>query len=148
MTIIVAYLILKCKLYKIAFWFGTSVLVGAYFLNTTLKNFFERPRPFQAINVNNLTNANGYSFPSGHSMGSIIVYLLLAYLISFKLKRNLSKTIIIISSIILSIVIAFSRVYLGVHYPTDIIAGFLIGLGCALISIFIFKHLKLERYIL
>lgn len=102
----------------------TGVL-GGKILNTALKLGFDRDRPsiVQAI-----TDTSSPSFPSGHAMGAMVAYGSIAYLVS-RLEptpRLRAATWVIAAAIVL--LIGFSRMYLGVHYPTDIIAGFLAGL--------------------
>lgn len=118
-----------------AAWLGLSALLGAWLMNKFMKEYFVRPRPFTAGYIENLTHASGYSFPSGHSMGSIICYVLIAYVITAYSKNRFINLIVFPTLILLSVIIAISRVYLGVHYPTDIIAGFSFGL--AMVNIFI-----------
>lgn len=133
-------LIFIYKKYRLATWFCLSVIIGAVLLNKVLKNFFDRPRPFNVYEIDNLVHASSYSFPSGHAMGSIISYLLLAYIINKVIKNNILKYILIVISILLSITICFTRVYLGVHYPTDVIAGFSLGLAWALLCILVYRN--------
>lgn len=97
----------------------------AIILVTFLKEAIARPRPYIILdNINFLSTERGYSFPSGHSALSFAVYIILGY------KYNKLTIAIILSSII-----AISRVYLGVHYPTDIISGAFLGSIIAVIII-------------
>ena len=94
-------------------------------LNLILKNIVERPRPsnFQIISV------SGYSFPSGHSMISEAFYGYLIYLIWRYFKNKKLKYLLMILLGIIVFIIGLSRVYLGVHYMSDVIAGFLISMA-------------------
>lgn len=97
---------------------------GGGLLNKSLKLFFERERPNLLLQYDGV----GYSFPSGHAMGSLIFYGFLAYLVvmsPFQRWAKLGLGILLLSLILL---IGFSRVYLGVHYLTDVIAGYTAGL--------------------
>ncbi|MBF0989014.1 MAG: phosphatase PAP2 family protein, partial [Clostridiales bacterium] len=99
-------------------------IVGTAGLNVVLKHIIQRERP----NINRLIPEKGYSFPSGHSMMSMAFYGMLIFLI-FKYVKNtaLKWTLIVILTILLS-TIGITRIYLGVHYPSDVIGGFLVSL--------------------
>jgi undecaprenyl-diphosphatase len=108
-------------------------LAASSILNETLKAIFRRERP----DILRLTEAVGFSFPSGHSMVGLSFYGLLMYF-SYKNSKNIySKLLTIILFSTLIILIGISRVYLGVHYGSDVLAGFLVG--AAWLSIFIWK---------
>lgn len=98
-------------------------LATATLLNQMLKILFQRPRPEL-----NIIGATGYSFPSGHSMVSMAFYGFLIYMLLKTKHTNKYKIVgtILISIIILAI--GFSRIYLGVHYITDVLAGFALGI--------------------
>ncbi|KKB37995.1 phosphatase PAP2 family protein [Bacillus thermotolerans] len=106
--------------------------------NRLLKELFERERP----SFGQVVEAGGYSFPSGHAMNSTAFLLFLLYLLihMFKLgrKHSLVWTVVTVTVIIL---IALSRVYLGVHYLTDIIAGISAGLVIVLLLISLYERL-------
>jgi membrane-associated phospholipid phosphatase len=97
---------------------------GGEALNQLLKLYFARPRPFFTDPL--LTPAN-YSFPSGHAMISAIMYGLLAYFILLEVKNPAGRIAIIVGTVILVLLIGFSRIYLGVHFVSDVIAGFAAG---------------------
>ena len=103
----------------------TINVIICFIINQLIKYTFQRPRP---LNIG-LIKENGYSFPSGHAMISLSFYGFIIYLIN---KNNYSKTIKITTSIVLSVLIlliGISRIYLGVHYASDVIAGFAISLA-------------------
>lgn len=106
---------------------GLALLVttlGAWQINVLLKSFFMRPRP----DLEFWTHASGYSFPSGHSTIAAAMYGMLFVIWSMHRKRrHLSITLPVICGTLLIIGIGLSRVYLGVHYPTDIIGGYIAG---------------------
>lgn len=101
---------------------------GGIVLNAILKSSFDRPRP-QLFEW--LTEPSSSSFPSGHAMSSAIVYFTVAYLIARLEKRRWMRTVTIIASLLLVLLISVSRLYLGVHYPSDVLAGMIIGLAWA-----------------
>lgn len=101
------------------------LLIGltGFLINYLTKLFFHRPRPSNPL-VDPLTS---FSFPSGHATSAFVFYGLLAYLVwHTKLSRSL-KWILSLLLILLAVLIGFSRVYLRVHYPSDVIGGFFIG---------------------
>lgn len=98
-------------------------LAGGAVLNLLLKNLFERARP----ELFRLVEATGYSFPSGHAMVSLCFYGMAAFLLARGLKRWQGRVLVISAAGLLIAAIGVSRVYLGVHYPTDIAAGYAAG---------------------
>lgn len=116
----VAILIKNKNYFKI---FVIANVVGVI-LNNVLKLIIHRPRPTETML---LTYESSYSFPSGHSMMSMIFYgLIIYYVIKFINKRLLRNSLVALLSLIIFSV-GLSRIYLGVHYATDVIAGFIIG---------------------
>lgn len=108
-------------------------LAGGWLLNTVLKSAFHRTRP----DILHLVAAGGYSFPSGHAMIATAFYGMLGYLIWINLKgKGKPSWHVIVLTFSLIIAIGTSRVYLGVHFPSDVIAGFAAGgvwlLACVL----------------
>lgn len=124
------------KRYKESIFLISSSIIGAYILNRLIKYLFTRPRPFTLDLVKPLVSINGYSYPSGHAMGSIIVYIILVYILFNKKIKKLG----IIFAIILATAISCTRVYLGVHYPSDIFAGFFLGLSFDIMAILIYRR--------
>ena len=113
-------------------------LIFAFIINELAKNIFLRSRP---IGIN-LIEETGLSFPSGHSMVGLSFYGFIIYLLIKNMKNKKMKNIFIILLSILIITIGFSRIYLGIHYFTDIIGGFL--LAVIYLNIYI-KFVKLEK---
>ncbi|HSJ63728.1 MAG TPA: phosphatase PAP2 family protein [Gemmatimonadaceae bacterium] len=101
---------------------------GGQLLNTVLKLFYDRPRP---SNVEHLTHTMSTSFPSGHAMSAVIVYGTVAYLAARLQKKAWERWLTMTLAIVIIIAIAASRVYLGVHYPSDVLAGTIIGAAWA-----------------
>lgn len=112
-------------------------LADIVILNKVVKAIVKRPRP-----IDMLIEKDGYSFPSGHAMLTIGVYGLLIYLIN---KSRLDDKIKKISTIVLSIIIllvGITRIYLGVHYPSDIIGGYLLSFAYLMIFILAIDKVK------
>jgi undecaprenyl-diphosphatase len=110
-----------------------AALGGGEALNWALKAAFERPRPSLS---DPLATAAGFSFPSGHAMASITVYGALAFVIAASVGTRRAQLLVLSSAIALVLAIGFSRVYLGVHYASDVVAAYCAGLAwltlCAL----------------
>jgi membrane-associated phospholipid phosphatase len=96
---------------------------GGGLLTKLLKVYYGRERP----SINEEIDAIGYSFPSGHSMGSLIFYGFIAYFVFRSAGKKYVKWTAAILAAILIVFIAISRIYLGAHYPSDVIAGYLAG---------------------
>ena len=105
-------------------------IVGGTLLSMGFKDFFARPRPTLVPIEMRLTT---YSFPSGHSMLSAITYLTIGSLLARTRSRRVIKIYILTLAVILTIAVGFSRVYLGVHWPTDVLAGWVAGAVWALV---------------
>ena len=115
-------------------WFITIDLVGVTLVNQVIKHIIRRPRP----NVLRLVEESGYSFPSGHSMVSMAFYGIIIYLVYKNVSNKYLKWILIILLSLLILSIGFSRIYVGVHYFTDVAGGFLLGLAYLIIYINIY----------
>lgn len=109
----------------------TGNLLIATILNLLLKNILQRPRPTEY----RIIDESGYSFPSGHSTVSMAFYGFIIYLIYRYVKNKYIKCISIILLSILIFSIGISRIYLGVHYTSDVLAGFLISISYLIIYI-------------
>lgn len=116
-------------------WFITIDLVGVTLVNQVIKHIIRRPRP----NVLRLVEESGYSFPSGHSMVSMAFYGIIIYLVYKNVSNKYLKCILIILLSLLILSIGFSRIYVGVHYFTDVAGGFLLGLAYLIIYINIYN---------
>jgi undecaprenyl-diphosphatase len=118
------FLALTRHRYSAALLLATTA--GGGFLNIVLKHYFERPRPhvFEWG-----THALSSSFPSGHAMSATIVYTTVAYLAARLQRRLWERALTMIVAALLILAISASRVYLGVHYPSDVAAGMIIGIG-------------------
>lgn len=111
------------RFYRSAGALAASV-IGGFGLNVLLKNVFHRPRPLVDYR---LVQEIGFSFPSGHAMVAAALYTTLAFVLLRHIRDRGARRAIVVVTIILAIGIATSRVYLGVHYLTDVLAGALAG---------------------
>ncbi|MFO7445665.1 MAG: phosphatase PAP2 family protein [Ignavibacteriaceae bacterium] len=127
MTLAVAGFLYLQKEYRILVLVLFAVLGGAL-LSVGLKEFYGRERPGIVLQ---LMSATSLSFPSGHSMMSMVVYLSLGSLLARLQTMRRIRVYIIALALFLSFIIGLSRIYLGVHYPTDVIAGWSVGLAWA-----------------
>ncbi len=107
-----------------------AATVGGILLNGLLKETFARPRPPAAFH---LTEVRSMSFPSGHAMESAIIYLTLAALLARLVRPRVLQLYFVGLAFFLTFVVGLSRVYLGVHYPTDVLAGWTAGLAWSLL---------------
>ena len=113
---ILCVIFIRDKKYKILV---PANLVIIAIINIVLKNFFLRPRP----NELRLIEETGYSFPSGHAMASTAFYGLLIYIVHEKVENKILRNTICIMLGLLILLISISRIYVGVHYTSDVIAG-------------------------
>ena len=135
---IILFILIKNK--KIGFSI-ISNLVIVTILNQLLKNILQRPRP----NEFRIIEETGYSFPSGHSMVSMAFYGYLIYLIYRYVKNKYLKWTLIVLLSILICTIGISRIYLGVHYTSDVLGGFLISISYLVIYISAVNKFLLEK---
>jgi undecaprenyl-diphosphatase len=140
-TLPILFIVVLYLLYKreyLLFVLAVLTYNGVRSINHFLKGFFERDRPPL---LDRLVEAHYYSFPSGHSMNSIAFYGLLCWLLlQLSVLQNKKWRVTIISLFsVLILFIGLSRIYLRVHYPTDVIGGFLAGSTYLVGSILIFR---------
>ena len=109
--------------------FLVAATAGGMALGSLLKQLYARPRPNV---VPHLVDVTSSSFPSGHATDSAIVYLTLAALLARNVQQRGVRAYIIGFAILLTLLIGVSRVYLGVHYPSDVVGGWTIGAAWAL----------------
>ena len=112
-------------------WKLLIVVISTVLTNQLLKHTIRRIRPDHI----RLIEEGGFSFPSGHSMISIGLYGTLIYLVYKYIKNKLIKTIIIVLLSIIILGIGISRIYLGVHYPSDVLAGYFISTAIIVLTI-------------
>jgi undecaprenyl-diphosphatase len=111
-----------------AFLLGAT-LSGALVLSL-LKGWFERPRPMV---IEHWATFGSASFPSGHAANSAIVYLSIAVLVAGVVPSRWSRVYVAAAAVLLVVAIGISRLYLGVHWPSDVLAGWAFGGGWALL---------------
>ncbi|MCX6732714.1 MAG: phosphatase PAP2 family protein [Candidatus Roizmanbacteria bacterium] len=139
--VIVVMILYSNKYEKDAIQFAL-IAGGAWITNILLKIYFHRMRPqFHPLIVE-----KDYSFPSGHAMNSIVFYTTLAYFIFYITKNKKLSIYFTILSFLLIMLIGISRVYLGVHYPTDVLGGYVAG-AIWLLSIFLMTRLFKLKHI-
>ncbi len=122
-------------------WFSIRVItiaISSLVLMLLLKQLFQRKRPLSPL----LKAAKGLSFPSGHAIMAVTFYGLLIYILQHTIGISWLRIVVTIFIIILIFLVGFSRVYLRVHYASDVAAGFIIGLLWLLISLAVLKWLE------
>jgi len=131
------YLWLDRKRHLSEFLLGSAI--SGYIASTLLKLFFQRPRPEV---VPHLDMVSSSSFPSGHSMNAAIIYLTLGTIIATAVARKRLKAYVIGVALLITIIVGWSRVYLGVHYPSDVLAGWMAGLIWAILCWLVARALQ------
>lgn len=115
--------------------FFTGVLLLGALLNHVLKILYQRPRP----DIDPLISLSSFSFPSAHAMNAFIFYAVVSYFVFHITKRTLLSVVVVAIAISIILLVGFSRIYLGVHYPSDVLAGYFAGF-CIFVSAILFKH--------
>jgi undecaprenyl-diphosphatase len=124
--------------------FVTLSAAGGGGLNFLLKEWYDRPRPEV---VPQLTQVSGLSFPSGHAQISTIVFLTVASMMARLATTPARRVYILGSALCLAILVGISRVALGVHYPTDVLAGWVVGVVWSLVLAGLVRLLQRARWI-
>jgi len=101
-----------------------ATMIGGSLLNILLKHFFQRQRP---ILENPLVTLDSFGFPSGHTMGSTLLFGLLALLITFSMRSWLWQALVFLAAFLIVAVIGVTRIYLGAHYLSDVLAAVAAG---------------------
>ncbi|AOH56253.1 phosphoesterase PA-phosphatase [Peribacillus muralis] len=136
--LIFLYKVLKHRLELVLF---IAVMAGSPLLNAVVKLCFQRTRP----DLHRLIEIGGYSFPSGHAMNAMSLYGILTFLLWRHIKVKWGRMLLIVMSTLMILTIGISRIYLGVHYPSDIIAGYLAGGFWIAMSIWFFQRYQDRR---
>jgi undecaprenyl-diphosphatase len=127
-TVVVGFLLIRRTYHAVGLVLVATV--GGLLLSLLLKGYFSRPRPDI---VPRMAEVYTPSFPSGHSMLSAVIYLTLGALLSRLVERPALKVYILTVAMLSALLVGFSRVYLGVHFPTDVLAGWSVGLSWAVL---------------
>jgi undecaprenyl-diphosphatase len=117
-------------------------IVGGELLNALLKQVFARPRP---TFTTPLVIEQYYSFPSGHAMLSFIAYGMLAYLLCLIIKNNAVRLLIVLCAFFIILLIGLSRIALGVHYFSDVLAGYAVASLWLVICISTWRFIQQRR---
>ncbi|MDO8601598.1 MAG: phosphatase PAP2 family protein [bacterium] len=136
-TVILTVMLLARKIR--AMWFFIIALAFGQASSLIFKYLLTRNRPDTA---HALIEQGGYSFPSGHALGAFIFYGVCAYFLCTLLKKRWQKNICTLTAIVVIGLIGLSRMYLGVHWLSDVIAGWLMGATLLIVFIVFFEHRK------
>ena len=139
------FLLIGFFIYKKHKWFAiriASLALSSVVISFSLKEFFKRERPELQL----IGDVRGYSFPSGHALIGAVFYGLFIYIIWHEVKQKWLRIFLIVLLIVLILLISFSRIYLRVHYPSDVIAGLAIGFIWLVLSLQIIHKIE-KKYI-
>jgi len=140
-ALVVVFLLIGWR--RAAIWLAIATAGGAI-LESTLKLLFQRARPLAFFGPDPRT----YSFPSGHALASFCFYGVLAGLLTTRIQKRWLRVVIWAAAALLVTGIGFSRIYLGVHWPTDVIAGYAaaaVWVGGLIVLDRLFQHRKRRR---
>ncbi|MCM3601287.1 phosphatase PAP2 family protein [Robertmurraya korlensis] len=141
LTLVSLFILYKVLNHRAELVLFVAVMVGANILFLTLKMFFQRARP----DLHRLAEATNYSFPSGHATMAFALYGVLTFLLWRHINTSFKRKMHIIVSGIVILSIGISRIYLGVHYPSDILAGYFISAFWLLLAIGFFQRYRDKR---
>jgi undecaprenyl-diphosphatase len=142
-TAAVSGYLLICHKYR-ALALLLAATVGGFLMCTVLKERFDRPRPEVVPHKSQVMTS---SFPSGHSLNSAVVYLTLGSLLAGLSREWRLKIYFFGVALLLTFLVGLSRVYMGVHYPTDVLAGWFAGLAWALLCGLVAHRLRRRRLV-
>lgn len=146
-TVVVPVTIIACALlyfryhYRQQAYLFATVVVGSIGLNTVLKLYFKRERP----EIYRMLDATGFSFPSGHTMMAFSLYTIIAYVIWRNATSTTRKISLVLFVTFMTFMIAVSRIYLGVHFPSDIIGGIAVSAMWGIIVVGTFQFFGHKR---
>jgi undecaprenyl-diphosphatase len=135
---IVLYFVLR---YRQQAFLLIAVIAGSVLFNSILKSYFKRERP----EIHRIMDANGFSFPSGHSMMAFALYAIIAYIAWRNVKTTVGRIVLFLFATLMITMIGTSRIYLGVHYPSDIVGGFVASALWVTIAISVYAYFQNKR---
>ncbi|QUW20543.1 phosphatase PAP2 family protein [Sporosarcina sp. Marseille-Q4063] len=143
LTVIAAVLLVFVFKYRHQALLLVVVIGGTVAFNHLLKLYFKRERPV----FHRILDANGYSFPSGHTMMAFSLYVIIAYIAWRNVETRLGKVLLIVFATFMTVMIGTSRIYLGVHYPSDVAgglmaSGFLVTIAVTIYSLYLRRFNK------
>ncbi|KHF37925.1 hypothetical protein LQ50_24445 [Halalkalibacter okhensis] len=118
------------------------VSLGSTGINQVLKYAFKRERPL----LDPLIHESGYSYPSGHSMAALSLYGIITFLFWRHIQSSIGRNVLIIFSIIMILSIGLSRIYLRVHFPSDVLGAYLLSGFWLFLTIWVYQYLKDKQY--
>lgn len=134
-TMVLMIIMFIRKVYIAGVWLGATVLITASVLTSVMKSVIGRERPDIMV----LASEQSLSFPSGHTTAATVFYGLAALSLILIVKKLWQKVLIISAATLLIVFVMFSRIYLGVHYPTDVLGGLCFGMASIFISISLYQ---------
>lgn len=132
---ILFYFVLKYRSELLLF---IVVLLGSHYLFRAIKQIFERARP----DTHRLIEIGGYSFPSGHATNAICIYGVLTFVLWSHIPSRMGRYLLLFFSAFIILAIGVSRIYLGVHYPSDVLAGYFAGGFWLTLAIYCFQMVR------
>ena len=130
---IIGFFIFKDNKHTVCFA-GNLIIIAA--LNWTIKHIVQRPRPDESLRI---VTEDGFSYPSGHAMVTTAFYGLIIFFVYKNVENKVLRNLICIGLSVLILLIDFSRVYLGVHYVSDVLSGTLISIAYLIVATTIAK---------
>ncbi|XRG80394.1 phosphatase PAP2 family protein [Rossellomorea sp. GAMAL-10_SWC] len=142
LSISILYFLYKVLNHRSELILFVAALIGSNILCVLLKLFFHRARP----DLHRLIEISGYSFPSGHATNAMTVYGILTFILWRNIRTKSGRSLLIITSLIMILLIGISRIYLGVHFPSDVIAGYFTGGFWISTAIWYYQRYKERQY--
>lgn len=141
MTVLAGIFLFTKRMYQHLAALFISVLGSAITMDV-LKTYFSRERP---LDVAFYIPENSFSFPSGHAASAMALVGLLTYFCVLEVKQQRAKTILFLIGLFYVLLIGISRIYLGVHFLTDVVAGFLLGLMWVVLAVGVLEYLAIDK---